>query len=564
MWVFGLLTIGGLAVFLSLYQGSPGPLAEPHAKAIPGNFIWSCNQCHADEGLEAGCLGCHAEIARQYEQDTGYHAFLKRDAAFGCEQCHPDHQGSDFPLVSKVSWQGTERDDFKHAHVDFKLEGKHDELTCEKCHVEKRSAPFALPDFPDHHRPVSMLGLEQDCISCHEDVHKSGEKTRNCTQCHNQDAFKPAPFFDHSKYFVLEGPHARAACASCHQQSVDAPPGKFGPVKGKACADCHETPHRFETSLQGDCLSCHLAVDGQWSMGRRGVDAEVHIQFGFMLEGAHASVACSKCHDPEKEYAERYPNPASADYARHENQCIGCHADPHKGQFGSERYPTCASCHTVDRFMPSTLGPSEHPRSYPLLGGHRAVACNQCHQIDPQTEMRQFSDTPTACKACHADPHGGQFDSRVEQNDCTACHLKDFSSFRVPTYNHQNARAFFLGKGHAQAACAKCHAGPVDDAGVLRFDYTPTDCASCHRDVHRGQFARNGEVRCERCHASSERWSAEVFSHDEDARFSLAGAHAKVECKACHFPIPQPDGKAVVQYRPLTTRCEDCHGFQKN
>ncbi len=569
MWVFGLLTIGGLALFLALYQSSPGPLTTAHATAVPGNMIWSCKKCHSDDGMESGCLSCHAEIANQLHEKTGFHTYLRTQSSASCEQCHPEHHGADFPLVSDVSWQGTDTNAFKHPQVEFKLEGKHDELACKQCHTEKFHEPVVLADFPDQVRTDTMLGLNQECISCHVDVHKSGEKTRDCTQCHDQNAFKPAPFFDHNKYFVLDGPHATAACAACHQTDVapELMEGerdlKFGPVKGKKCADCHESPHRFDKQLQGDCMRCHKGTDEKWVMGQRGVDVAFHDHFGFVLQGAHAKVECAKCHAPELEtYTARFPDPAAPGYNRQADQCSSCHKDPHDGQF-KEHYPSCAQCHTVDRFMPSTLGPADHPERYPLKNGHVAAACNQCHKIEAGSDVRRFKGTASSCKECHANPHGSQFDKELAQNDCTACHAPDFSTFKIKQYKHENMRAFFQGKGHAKAACIQCHAEPASDQEILQYRGTPTTCASCHTDIHRGQFLQLGQTQCERCHGSFDQWKADRFEHDRDSKFLLDKAHVKVECASCHLPVMQPDGQSVVQYRPLTTRCEDCHGFQK-
>ncbi len=573
MFVFGFVSIAAMAVFLMLYQGSPGPLAAPHAEVIRGSTIFSCKKCHSDEGLTPGCLHCHGEIAQQLDTQTGYHAFImQEDPASSCEKCHSEHLGADFQLVSAVSWGVDGTNAFNHPHVEFKLTGKHDQLACAKCHSEKLPEPFALADFPEHVREHTMLGLNQECISCHKDVHESGEKTRDCTQCHNQEAFKPAPFFDHGKYFVLEGKHASAACSACHQ--TDAPPElmdsgegerilKFGPVKGKQCADCHETPHRFEQQLQGDCLKCHKGIDENWRLGERGVDVAFHDHFDFKLKGAHMKVDCAKCHAPELEtYAERFPDPEAPDYNRRAEQCSGCHKDPHAGQF-KETYPACAQCHIVERFKPSTLGPSGHPKTYPLQGGHMAVACNQCHQVPEGSEVRQFKDTAKACRDCHTNPHGNQFDQEIAKSDCTACHAPDFSTFRIREYKHQQMRPFFLGKGHAKAACSQCHAAPATGEGILQYRKAPTTCASCHADIHRGQFRGLGTTDCERCHGSVDRWTAERFDHEKDSRFALGKAHAKVDCKACHQAVAQMDGQSVVQYRPLTTKCEDCHGFQK-
>jgi len=563
MLIFGFATIGALAVFLILFEGSPAPLSASHAHAIPGSFILSCKKCHTKQGLMKGCLDCHEEIARQIDGEKGYHAYLLQKESYTCEQCHTEHHGEDFPLVSALAWQDQNTNTFDHPHTDFNLSGNHDKLGCDESHKKKLTKPFMLPDFPDQQRTSTMLGLEQDCISCHDDVHKSGDLTSDCTRCHDQNAFKPAPHFQHDKYYMLEGVHPTAACSACHQTekaglTVNEDLMPFGPVKGKACADCHESPHRFETTLR-DCQSCHFAADEKWALGRRGIDPQLHATFGFALTPPHADRDCEKCHQPEFLYAERYPDPARLGYMRRPDQCRGCHADPHAGQF-VEKHPACLECHRKDRFIPSEIGPGQHSKTYPLQGAHQAVACIQCHTVDPATEVRQFTVTPTACKDCHTDPHKEQFHASLLEGDCSACHLSDSSTFRIQTYQHRNQTAFFLGKDHQQAACQKCHTSE-NGAEVVVYQSAPTTCAECHSDVHRGQFLKNGTTECERCHGTTEKWTAKSFVHDRDARFSLAGAHAKVACAACHLPVQQPDGKPVVQYQPLTTRCEDCHGF---
>ena len=78
---------------------------------------------------------------------------------------------------------------------------------------------------------------------------------------------------------------------------------------------------------------------------------------------------------------------------------------------------------------------------------------------------------------------------------------------------------------------------------------------SCHVDQHRGQFAGRD---CRTCHTSSQTWTLAGFDHRQTS-FPLDGRHARVSCAGCHTPVKQRDGSLVVQYRPLGTRCEDCH-----
>ena len=723
VWIFGFLAIGGLAVFLMLRHGSPGPLSASHAQAIKGTFVKSCKQCHTGQGLTQGCLNCHDEIARQIDQDRGYHAYLFQDESQTCQQCHPEHRGESFPLVSDLAWQGQDPNAFDHPHVTFKLSGYHDSLACADCHRAKRKGPFALSDFPAQQRTTTYLGLGQDCMGCHEDIHAGG-RAQSCDTCHDQNAFEPASYFQHDDYFTLEGVHAQASCSACHllnaQESsenvVRTDPNRvhlaFKQAKGKTCSQCHASPHR--ATWDQDCQVCHVAADLTWLQGQRGIDLQIHSKLGFALEGAHTSLSCASCHPSDRSYAERYPDPGSPGYLRQPGHCQGCHQnphgdqftecyagcrdchtqahfkpstvdaawhakrfpltephanlacakchlvdaqtgtqrfadtpsicqvchqDPHQGQF-QDRYESCLDCHdpnhftpstfTVnrharfyaltgphvqltcdqchpdetgltlrrfagtphdcldchqsphggqfqdrgisclkchhsDRFMPTTFGPAQHSETYPLLGSHRAVACIQCHLIDAKTKVRQFKSTTKTCKICHPDPHGGQFQKELQQGDCTVCHLSDCTTFQLRPYDHEEKTGFSLTGAHAQAPCQHCHieraVSQITGPEVRWYRPTPTECAACHQDVHRGQFQQDGQTRCERCHGSTRLWTAQKFVHERDALFPLEGAHAKISCRACHPVVPQKNGQPVIQYRPLNTRCEDCHGF---
>lgn len=644
--VFGAVMIGLLAVYLTLGHPSPGPLTAPHAEAVGGTGLGACETCHAAEGLARGCLRCHVEIDTQIQADKGYHAFLLRGKKLTCEECHPDHLGREFPLVSRRSWGQSDPTLFEHPHVRFALEGAHKRLACDVCH--QRTAPFALPDFSSQPRRSTYLGLTQDCADCHEDVH-AGRLARSCELCHSQEAFRPAVQFRHDDYYVLQGAHADATCSDCHPvtasnhepnspaEDIDDMRVAFDKVKGTACADCHQNPHR--TRWPGDCTACHLAADETWAKGLRGVQPQTHAQTGFPLDEAHASVACEKCHGPGLPYGQRYPDPNTIGYARQPKTCEGCHADPHGGQFLS-RYSNCTDCHAAGQFKPAQFDVARHAETYPLRGPHAIVACVKCHPTDPNTgvcrfvsvprecdachadphggqflarharctdchdqerflparydvaqhaatypltgahaavpcirchvltqgsPVRLFASTPRECKQCHADPHGGQFQREMAKGDCTACHRQDAATFSIRPYDHARQTGYSLTGAHEKADCVDCHRGqkagdpnePSHEARVYRG--TPVACDACHSDVHRGQFKLNEKQDCQRCHSSTENWTANRFDHDRDARFKLEGAHADVACSSCHPSVRQPDGQDVVQYRPLGIRCEDCH-----
>ena len=646
--VFGTIMIGLLAIYLTLRHPSPGSLATAHAYAIEGTSLATCKICHARAGLAQGCLECHVEIAAQIQADRGYHAFLLRGKETTCAGCHPDHLGDTFPLVSRRAWGWRDPNLFDHPHVEFSLSGVHRDLVCDACH--RRVASFALPAFPAQSRASTYLGLTQECVTCHEDVH-AGVLARSCQSCHSQETFRPAVLFQHDDYYTLEGAHVRAACADCHlvtprgdaRESLVADVNSlrvvFDKVKGTVCADCHQTPHRAPWSA--DCATCHLAADETWAKGARGIEAETHALTGFPLDEAHATVACEKCHAAGVPYDQRYPDPRAVGYRRQPQTCEGCHEDPHRGQFQG-RYSGCADCHAGVRFLPPQFDAARHAVAYPLRGPHAVVACVRCHPPDPNTGVRQFVSvsrqcdtchadphsgqfaarhaqctdcheqdwfvparydterhaaaysltgahaavpcirchrlvqntsirrfvsTPRECKLCHADDHAGQFEREMAKGDCTACHRPDAATFRIRPYDHARQAGYPLTGAHQKADCVDCHRQQRPDPSGYSFRMarvyrgTPTACDACHRDVHRGQFQQNEKQDCQRCHSSAESWTADRFDHNRDARFKLEGVHANLVCSACHPAVPQPDGQSVVQYRPLRTRCEDCHGF---
>jgi hypothetical protein len=133
------------------------------------------------------------------------------------------------------------------------------------------------------------------------------------------------------------------------------------------------------------------------------------------------------------------------------------------------------------------------------------------------------------------------------------CHT--VSGFLPTTFtlqNHGRSR-FPLTGAHAALACASCHpAGAVQATSTrkLRWAALP-ECATCHKDVHRGQFA--GRYTCASCHGTQS-WSDFAFSH-ERTRFLLTGKHALVPCTGCHKTTA--DGGRRFAGTPM--RCTDCH-----
>ncbi|MFQ5611730.1 MAG: cytochrome c3 family protein [Anaerolineae bacterium] len=326
--------------------------------------------------------------------------------------------------------------------------------------------------------------------------------------------------------------------------STKAGPAPLGDVSSHAdladqCAACHAAPWSSRP-MANRCLVCHTDVAGQLRMDQslhgqllpptepltcRGCHTEhggteaaltvvdpgrfPHGMVGFVLEG-HQSLAdgqpftCDSCH--------------RQDLTRFEvGTCADCHRDldtafmqAHLETFGQ----ACLACHDgLDTYGPAF---DHNLVAFPLQSSHAPLACIDCHQ-GAQT-ITDLQATPQDCLACHGqdDPHQGRFGG-----DCAQCHTVD--GWQDATFDHA-LTMFPLTGAHAGVECVACH---IDNA----FAGTPQDCLACHGqdDPHQGRFGGD----CAQCH-TVDGWQDATFDHAL-TMFPLTGAHAGVECVACHI-----------------------------
>lgn len=484
--IVGSLVILAVVGYVYLHQSSPGELARAHASVAGSSFIMDCKKCHDAKGLSAGCLQCHSEIQEQLKAHRGYHDYLAQSKKTECAKCHSEHNGADFALVNQVSWEGKDVKSFKHPHVAYRLIGFHADLACDKCHQAKSHPAFSLPKFPKHVRPHTYLGLSQTCMSCHADPHAGG-KASNCTECHDQNHWKPAPFFNHDKFYPLRGAHASVSCNKCHAPSQitrQSPSTKqnvvFGPTKGKRCTDCHASPHRVK--WVETCEACHVSNDKAWNNADHRMTRKQHALSGFRLEVPHDKAKCLDCHGPDRAgvpFSARYPDPSRPGYKRFEKNCEACHKDEHRGQF-VKNHPRCMDCHNRTAFMPAAYGAKDH-KTYPLIGGHLKAACSSCHLKERETKMRRFVPTPRDCTACHKDIHYGQLRKANGQTRCEDCHASTVQ-WSMLIFNHNTQSRFKLDDAHKNVVCKACHPVVSLENGVQLTQYKPikSQCSDCH------------------------------------------------------------------------------------
>jgi len=528
-----LVSIAVVVAIPARAQISPGELSEPHA-LLEGST--RCLECHEPgKGVSPErCLVCHGALGSRIAEGEGLHA---KPEYRPCERCHVEHHGREVELVY---WGEEGRRAFDHAETGYDLEGSHSRLGCERCHrAELIREPAALTEGgADPGR--TFLGLGSDCSSCHEDPH-AGQLGGACLDCHTQEAWRPAPGFDHARTrYALTGRHETVACTACHPPAATSGERVYRGLAFRQCSDCHRDVHQGR--LGGGCSSCH-ATDGWGRVSRNDFD---HDHTAYPLRGRHATVSCRQCHRPGRTLR-----------LRHE-RCSDCHADPHRRAFaGREDGGRCESCHDVQGFEPAHFGLEDHGETaYPLLGAHRAVPCDRCHRRPGPRAPARYRFGSTQCRDCHTDPHQGDVDRWMGEAGCEACHRVE--SWRASTFDHATTR-FPLEGRHEHTGCVQCHSrpSPAGESGRLSFSGLERSCESCHRDPHEGQLAIRAATRCERCHSPAD-WSASRFEHQRDASYQLDGAHLRVPCAGCH-PTETHGGRAFVRYKPLASDCRDCH-----
>lgn len=521
----------------------------------------------------AKCLACHVAIAQRLQAKRGFHPTVTTAQVAGpeasgqsCAHCHSEHNGVSFELIT---WPSSEAN-FDHRKAGYVLQGRHSQVACRDCHRQE-NIQEKFPDDPNVQLRRTFLGLAPACLPCHGDEHR-GQLAAACEQCHDFNGWKPAPKFTHERArFQLTGSHRQVPCAKCHvEKSARERVGtetvaafvQFTNLPFSNCTPCHQDPHRGEFGKE--CSRCHTTENWQ----KIPAGAFNHDLTDFPLRGRHRALACERCH-------------AGLNFKRQiaHTSCGDCHQDAHAGQFA--RRPDrgrCESCHSVEGFTPSQFTLARHQQSaFPLAGAHLATPCSLCHlrqTAGAQAGKLLFVFPKQRCPACHEDVHGSQFAERVASGGCESCHRNE--SWRQTKFDHGSAR-FALTGAHVRVACGQCHprekiaaamnagtattrlvrAGPAVTERV-RYRPRPRRCKGCHADVHRGQFGKPEQVRCEKCHQTSQ-WHDLLFRHNRDSAFKLEGAHARVACEKCHFPVTRADRTVVIKYKPLKQECAACH-----
>jgi len=378
---------------------------------------------------------------------------------------------------------------FDHHLTDFALEGAHSALECGSCHKAG----------------LAWRKASSTCIGCHkaDDVHH-GQFSKSCGECHSAMSWTGGKFDHDRTEFKLSGAHSALTCDACHVA------GRYKPTP-RTCLGCHATDDEHRGSRGEDCAKCH--VTKEWKTAKYDHLKET----GYELLGAHAHVDCLTCHRSGN-YKDKIPK-----------DCNGCHRadDAHAARFGAK----CGDCHDNERWHLAATYDHAARHKFALLGAHAKIDCHTCHTA-PVADQKLAKD----CVGCHRseDPHGG----KVEGN-CNSCHGQN--TWRADLlFDHDLSKFPLLGL-HRVVSCAQCHT-------TLAYHRASAACVDCHSpdDVHQGGLGK----KCENCH-SPNGWPLWVFDHAKQAHFALVGAHAKLQCAACHHDPP-----GTVK---MSQQCGSCH-----
>ncbi len=355
-------------------------------------------------------------------------------------------------------------------------------------------------------------------------AHASLDGATHCTDCHQR------------------GGEATLKCLDCHTEIAARLAAKRG---------LHASYHIAPGSNQ-ECARCHSEHNGRdFPLMKWDPKNFNHKETGYLLEGKHAGLACSKCHLPEKispvDRAQIKMKDLSQTFLGVPTACVACHKDAHEGRLGQN----CLQCHNYNDWK-DVSGKFDHSKTrYPLTGLHQSVKCEKCHSNDAEGKPRYAGLAFAKCSDCHADPHKGSFAAQ----SCQSCHntsgwKKVANSTLASNFDHSKTKYPLLGK-HQSVDCLLCHAN-----GDFKKPVAFAKCLDCHKDEHSGQFAKKVDGgECASCH-TVDGWKPSLFdvpAHQKSA-YPLEGKHLTLECAKCHLP----KGKDTL-YKIKFAQCMDCH-----
>lgn len=253
---------------------------------------------------------------------------------------------------------------------------------------------------------------------------------------------------------------------------------------------------------------------------------------------------CDSCHNMEPYYTSWEQS------AHHDVKCVECHMTP---GFGGKIRGKMQGLVQLTKYVTKTEGPRPHAQI--VDPSCLRMGCHEKRLLNGRVDFRglSFDHKPhigddgsrglhLRCTSCHSQPTTDEHMS-VDLSTCYLCHFKN--------------EPFNDGLG----ACNRCHQVPektYDLGGGTQFTHelaftTGVDCASCHRDLIRGD-GKVREERCRSCH--NDRASLAKIGERDMLHVGHTEIH-RVDCVDCHEPIEHSLDEQRLEH--AVSDCASCH-----
>ncbi|MDR3639840.1 MAG: cytochrome c3 family protein [Humidesulfovibrio sp.] len=483
---------------------------------------------------------------------------------------------------------------------------------CKACHLEKDGQlVIKFKREKDTTKAEAKAVYHQNCIGCHTDMTKKGEKTGpldgDCRSCHDAksqivSARQPAGFtnalhFRHSEAKAIpsglkgeNGEVAKDNCDRCHHEfNKDTKKTFYAKGKEESCRVCHlEKPTKDTRSMSeashAACVNCHrsLVLKGVKETGPVEC-AGCHSKAGQEKIALDNKAAMAKVPDDtrlirrnqpdltlmsvEKPVADAKPqamSPAVFNHKLHEKSVESCRTCHHKG------LQACNKCHTV-------AGSKEGGYVRLEQAMHQATAqqsCIGCHnqkKAEPKCagchDMIKARKTPPAdeCKKCHIQgklnvpAEQGQmpayWNMKPEEKTAAASALLKDRAEKADIFNVDDIPEKVSIKGMAneyegaEMPHRKIILKLVENLKDSKMSgvFHADPGTLCQACHHHGQPGAKKPPRCENCHGKP-------FDASTSGRPGLKAAYHG-QCMSCH--------KSMGLKKPLNTDCVGCHKEKK-
>lgn len=245
-----------------------------------GAFNSASNPNHVTAGFSRDCASCHTTNPGWRPSTFNHNSFplTGGHAGVACTQCHIGGNYNNTPRDCNACHSGSYDRAANHSNINLSRD-------CARCHTTN---PGWRPSTFNHNNHFALVGahaaIANNCSSCHAggnygrsscyDCH-SGDYNRanpnhaasgfptNCTQCHSQNAWRPANWNHDAMFPIYSGKHRGKwdSCTDCHTNSSN--------YSVFSCFKCHsktemDKEHKGKSGYVYDsnaCYSCHPRGD---------------------------------------------------------------------------------------------------------------------------------------------------------------------------------------------------------------------------------------------------------------------------------------------------------------